>query len=68
MMPANIARLSRRGCLQGAAKVDIALLNGGKPSKSGECDAYAAHAYYGIETEAVDRIAHFITANIKRGP
>ncbi|MBV8920134.1 hypothetical protein [Bradyrhizobium sp.] len=54
--------------MQGAAKVDIALLNGGKPSKSGECDAYAAHAYYGIETEAVDRIAHFITANIKRGP
>jgi len=44
------------------------LLNGGNPSKSGECDANAAHGYYGIETGAVDRIADFTTANIKRGP
>jgi hypothetical protein len=51
-----------------ATKMEIALLNGGNPSKSDECDAYAAHGYYGIETEAVDRIADFITANIKRGP
>jgi hypothetical protein len=65
--PALEARVLARRLTQ-AAKVEIALLNGGKPSKSGECDAYAAHGYYGIETEAVDRIADFITANIKRGP
>jgi pimeloyl-ACP methyl ester carboxylesterase len=65
--PALDAQVIARRLTQ-AAKVEIALLNGGNPSKSGECDAYAAHGYYGIETEAVDRIADFITANIKRGP
>jgi pimeloyl-ACP methyl ester carboxylesterase len=51
-----------------AAKVEIALLSGGDPPRSDPCEAYAAHGYYGIETQAVDRIAEFITANSKRGP
>jgi pimeloyl-ACP methyl ester carboxylesterase len=65
--PALDARVLAKRLTQ-ATKMEIALLNGGNPSKSDECDAYAAHGYYGIETEAVDRIADFITANIKRGP
>jgi hypothetical protein len=51
-----------------AAKVEIAVLFGGDPAKSVPCEAYAAHGYYGIETEAVDRIAAFITASSKRAP
>lgn len=51
-----------------AAKVEIALLYGGDPARSDPCEAYAAHGYYGIETQAVDRIADFIAANSKRGP
>jgi len=51
-----------------AAKVEIALLSGGDPPRSDPCEAYAAHGYYGIEAQAVDRIAEFITANSKRGP
>ncbi|WP_066516097.1 alpha/beta hydrolase [Bradyrhizobium macuxiense] len=58
--------LARR--LTHAAKVEIALLNGGDPPKSVPCEAYAAHGYYGIETEAVDRIADFVTTNSKRTP
>jgi pimeloyl-ACP methyl ester carboxylesterase len=51
-----------------AAKVEITLLSGGDPPRSVPCEAYAAHGYYGIETQAVDRIADFITVNSKRGP
>ena len=52
----------------GAAKVAIVLLSGGDPPISDPCEAYAAHGYYGIETEAVDRIAEFIATNSKRSP
>ncbi|GKQ56030.1 hypothetical protein [Bradyrhizobium sp. Ce-3] len=51
-----------------AAKVEIALLSGGDPPRSTPCEAYAAHGYYGIETQAVDKIADFITTNSKHAP
>jgi len=51
-----------------AAKVEVALVTGGDPPKSVPCEAYAAHGYYGIETQAVEKIADFITANSKRRP
>jgi pimeloyl-ACP methyl ester carboxylesterase len=51
-----------------AVKVEIILLSGGDPPMSVPCEAYAAHGYYGIETQAVARIADFIRANSKRAP
>lgn len=60
--PALAKRLTR------SAKVAVVLLSGGDPPRSDPCEAYAAHGYYGIETQAVDRIAEFIVANSKRGP
>jgi hypothetical protein len=51
-----------------AVKVEITLLSGGDPPMSVPCEAYAAHGYYGIETQAVARIADFIRVNSKRGP
>jgi pimeloyl-ACP methyl ester carboxylesterase len=51
-----------------AAKVEIALLNLSNPSKSDDCEAAGAHGYFGIETQAVDRIVDFIKANSIRGP
>jgi len=63
---ADAPALARR--LTQAATVEIALLSGGDPPQSTPCEAFAAHGYYGIETQAVDRIAAFIAANSKRGP
>jgi pimeloyl-ACP methyl ester carboxylesterase len=63
---ADAPALAKR--LTQAVKVEIALLSGGDPPRSAPCEAYAAHGYYGIETQAVDRIADFITVNSKRGP
>ena len=64
--PSDAPALAMR--LRRANKVEIALLTGGDPPKSDECDAYAPHGYFGIETQAVDRIARFITANGGRAP
>ena len=55
--PALAERLAQAG------KVEIALLDGGLKPLSVPCEAYAQHGYLGIETETVDRIAQFITAN-----
>ena len=54
--------------LRRASKVEIALLSGGDPPKSDPCEAYGPHGYFGIETQAVDRIAQFIAAYSKRAP
>jgi hypothetical protein len=59
--PADAPALAMR--LRRASKVEIALLTGGDPPQSDECDAYAPHGYFGIETQAVDTIARFINAN-----
>jgi hypothetical protein len=64
--PADAPALAMR--LTRASKVEIALLTGGDPPQSDECDAYAPHGFFGIEMQAVDRIAQFITANSKRAP
>lgn len=63
---ADAPALAKR--LTQAAKVEIALLSGGDPPRSDPCEAYAQHGYYGIETQAVDRIAEFITANSRHAP
>ena len=44
-------------------KVDVVLLDGGNAPKSEPCQALAQHGFYGIETQAVARIAQFIKAN-----
>jgi pimeloyl-ACP methyl ester carboxylesterase len=51
--------------LSKARKVDIVLLDGGKPPASEPCEAKAQHGYFGIETKAVGAIAAFIKANTK---
>jgi pimeloyl-ACP methyl ester carboxylesterase len=51
--------------LSKASKVDIVLLDGGKPPQSEPCEAKAQHGYFGIETKAVNTIAAFIKANTK---
>jgi hypothetical protein len=64
--PADAPTLAMR--LRRASKAEIALLTGGDPPKSKPCEAYAPHGYFGVETQAVDRIAQFITANSRRAP
>lgn len=44
-------------------KVDVVLLDGGNAPKSEPCLAMAQHGFYGIEGQAVARIAQFIKAN-----
>jgi pimeloyl-ACP methyl ester carboxylesterase len=53
------ARLSK------AAKVEVAMLDGGAPPKSPPCEAKSQHGYYGIEKQAIATIARFIKANLK---
>jgi pimeloyl-ACP methyl ester carboxylesterase len=48
-----------------ATKVEIVVIDGGKPPKSKPCEALAQHGYFGIEAKAVDTIAKFITASTK---
>jgi pimeloyl-ACP methyl ester carboxylesterase len=62
-LAADAPKLSQR--LINASKVEIALLDGGNPPQSGPCEGYAPHGYFGIEAEAVDRIAKFIRGNSK---
>jgi hypothetical protein len=60
---ANAPKLQMQ--LTKASKVEIALLDGGAPPKSGPCDALAPHGYFGIKAQAVDTIAKFVTDNSK---
>jgi hypothetical protein len=43
--------------LRQASKVEIALLTGGDPPKSGPGEAFAPHGYFDVETQVVDTIA-----------
>jgi predicted alpha/beta-hydrolase family hydrolase len=61
--PAKAPKLKMR--LSQASKVEIALLDGGKPPQSGPCEAKAPHGYFGVEEEAVDTIAKFVSDNSK---
>lgn len=49
--------------LSKSRKVDVVLLDGGNAPKSEPCQALAQHGFYGIEGQAVARIAQFIKAN-----
>jgi pimeloyl-ACP methyl ester carboxylesterase len=60
---AGAAKLKAR--LTNAAKVEIALLDGGAAAVSGPCEAKSQHGFLGIEAEAVDTIAKFIKADIR---
>jgi len=60
---AGAAKLKDR--LTKAAKVEVALLDGGAAPLSGPCEAKAQHGFFGIEAQAVDTIASFIKANIR---
>ena len=49
-----------------ASKVEIVLLDGGDPPLSDDpCDVKGPHGYFGIEVEAVNAIAKFISDNSK---
>lgn len=48
-----------------AAKVEVALLDGGLPAQSEPCQAKSQHGFLGIEAEAVDTITKFVKANTK---
>jgi pimeloyl-ACP methyl ester carboxylesterase len=61
---ADAPKLSKR--LTKASKVEVALLDGGDPSVSEDpCGAKAQHGYFGVEAEAVNTIAKFISDNSK---
>ena len=61
---ADAPKLSKR--LAKASKVEIAPLDGGDPPRSDDpCGVKAPHGYFGIEAEAVNTIAKFISANNK---
>jgi hypothetical protein len=64
--PADAPALAKR--LTRASKVEIALLTGGDPPRSDECNAYAPHGYFGIEAQAVDTIARFINSKPAHDP
>ena len=52
----------RKG-LTSAKVVDVVLLSGGDPPRSDPCEAMSQHGFLGIEGQAVDAIAKFVTAN-----
>ena len=58
---ADAEKLRQR--LSHAPVVEIAALEGELPSKSGPCDAFAPHGFYGSEDKAVARITSFVTHN-----
>lgn len=62
--PAGDAPKLRKG-LANAKVVDAVLLSGGDRPKSDPCEAMSQHGFLGIEGQAVDAIAKFITANSK---
>ena len=60
---ADASKLRMR--LTKASKVEITLLDGGAPPQSEPCEALARHGYFGIEAQAVDTIAKFVSDNSK---
>ena len=51
------------GKLTSAKAVETTLLDGGLPSKSEACEGQSEHGFFGIEAQAVSKIAAFIKAN-----
>ena len=56
-------KLSKR--LTMASKVEFALLDGGDLPLSDPCGAKSQHGYFGMEAEAVNTIAKFVSDNSK---
>ena len=56
--PADASKL--KGKLSRSPRVEIAMLEGGSFPESDPCHALSQHGFYGIEGEAVNRIAAFI--------
>jgi pimeloyl-ACP methyl ester carboxylesterase len=54
-----------RARLTKSIKVEVALLDGGKPPISEPCQAKSQHGFFGIEPLAVDTIVKFIKANAR---
>jgi len=54
-----------RNRLANAKPLDVVLLSGGDPPRSEPCEAMSQHGFLGIESQAVDTIARFVTANSK---
>jgi hypothetical protein len=54
-----------RKALANAKPIDAVLLSGGDPPQSDPCEAMSQHGFLGIEKQAVDAVAKFITANGK---
>jgi len=46
--------------LKRSPKVELAMVDGGKPAKSEPCKALSAHGFFGVEWKAVDKIVSFI--------
>jgi hypothetical protein len=51
--------------LANAKPVEVVTLTGGEATQSEPCEAMSRHGFLGVEGEAVDAIAKFITANSK---
>jgi hypothetical protein len=58
--PKDIPMLVRR--LVNSRRLASKIIEGGLPPESDDCEALAAHGFYGVEKEAVDAIADFILA------
>jgi pimeloyl-ACP methyl ester carboxylesterase len=56
--PSDAAPIQR--ALTKAPKTEVMLFNGGFPPRSTECEAYAEHGYFGIESQVIDRISEWI--------
>jgi len=48
--------------LEHAPRKEIMIFDGGLPPKSGPCDPFAAHGYFGIDDKVADAIADWILA------
>jgi hypothetical protein len=60
--PADVDKLRAR--LSGSRRLEVAMIAGGLPPQSGPCEALSPHGFFGVESEAVDAIARFITAPV----
>lgn len=56
--PSAIPRLM--DAMSAAPRKDTLLLSGGKPPKSDPCEAFAAHGFFGIETQAAKAMTDWI--------
>ena len=57
--PEDAAKLKSK--FSKSTRVEVVMLEGGNADKSDPCTGLASHGFYGIEEEAVKRIAAFIT-------